>query len=145
MKNLTKRKYSGIRQRNVNEIVWNIYGYKFFNNISCLFNLKKFAIEDLSGHEFDVIVPIKPRNSGSDIVKQIAWEIADKHGVGVADCLNNTNTIADKSFSYMKGYRVLIIDDVITTGRTAAKAEKAIRAFKPQSVQFYALAKASEK
>lgn len=144
MKNLTKRKYSGIRQRNVNETVWNLYGYKFFKNEDCFYNLVEMAREDLEGYNFDVVIPIKPRNSGSDIVLRLATKIAEFTGATLVDCLNNSNTATTKKLS-SRGYAVLIVDDVITSGRTAAKAEKAIRTTKPASIRFYAIAKANMK
>jgi len=146
MKNLTKRAYSGIRKRNVNYTVWNLYGYKFFQNIDCLRKLKEFIDEDLIDVDFDVIVPINPRNSGSDIVLHIAKHIAFKTDSLLVDCLSSNNSSAAKSFmDQVKGKTVLIVDDVYTTGRTAKRAEQAVKTLKPRSISFYALAKAKEK
>lgn len=146
MKNLTRRAYSGIRQRNVNETVWSIYGYKFFQNEDCFTTLIDMSIDDLDGTDFDVIVPIKPRNSGSDIVYRLSVHIATHFDILIVDCLNQTNTKADKAYlNDVKGKKILIVDDVYTTGRTAAKAEKAIKALKPRSISFYAIAKAKDK
>jgi len=146
MKNLTKRSYSGIRQRNVNHTVWNLYGYKFYENSICLQNLEEFAIQDLEGANFDVVVPINPRNSGSDIVYRIAKHIAFNYNALFVECLNPNNITANKAYlDDIKGKNILIVDDVYTTGRTSAKAEKAIKALKPRSISFYAIAKAKER
>lgn len=146
MKNLTKRKYSGIRQKHVNHTVWNLYGYKFYENTICLSNLKSFALEDLQDIDFDIVIPINPRNSGSDIVYRIAKHIAFEKNAQLVECLNHSNSTVNKLFAdTVKGKNVLIVDDVYTTGRTAARAEKAIKSLKPASVSFYALAKAKEK
>ena len=144
MKNLTRRTYSGIRQRNVNEVVWNIYGYKYFHNEDCFETLVKMAIEDLQDYDFDIIIPIKPRNSGSDIVIRIASRLADYFKCTVHDCLNsrnNRNTIKD----YLKNQNVLIVDDVYFTGKTANKAYLTIKGLRPDTLSFYAIAKSNTK
>lgn len=145
MKNLTVNKYKGIRSRDVNHIVWNLYGYKFFENYRCLGVLEEYASTDLSQlvNEFDYIIPIKPRNSGSDIVFRISDYIAKILNCELLDILNYGNGSATKRD--LKGMRILIVDDVITTGNTAAKAEKAIRKLGAKNIQFYALAKAAQK
>ena len=146
MKNLTKRKYRGIRQRHVNETVWNLYGYKFFQNQEALLNVVGMVTEDMESifKDFDYVIPIKPRNSGSDITMKIAEVAATCTHAEIADILNPGNSTA-KRVDYIKGMKVLIVDDVITSGRTARKAEKAIKILKPASIHFYALATAMDK
>ena len=142
MKNLTIRKYSGIRQRHINEVVWNIYGYKYFQNEDCFKKLVEMAKEDLTDYSFDVIIPIKPRNSGSDIVVRLASHLADYFDCPLLDCLKPTNkSLVAKE--HLKNVNVLLIDDVFFTGRTASNAEMAIKPVKPKSISFYALAKST--
>ena len=145
MKNLTKRKYSGIRQKHVNEIVWNLYGYKFFKNENCMATLENFMSDDLSIYSdtFDYIIPIKPRNSGSNIVGRMAEYISNILNCNVLDILHPGNASATKRD--LRGLKILLVDDVITTGRTAAKAAKALEKLGARNIQFYALAKATEK
>lgn len=144
MKNLTKRAYSGIRQRHINEVVWNIYGYKFFQNEDCFRKLVSMAIEDLEGWNFDTIIPVKPRNSGSDIVVRLASKLADHFSCELYDCLSASNgrTLIN---DLLKDRNVLIIDDVYFTGRTADKANSVIKKLKPKALFFYALAKSTTK
>ena len=142
MKNLTKRPFSGIRQRHVNEVVWNIYGYKFYNNEACLDRLISFATEDLQDEDFDIIVPIQPRNSGSDIVRRLAVVVSNNLNKELCDILSSTNSsVTDKTL--LRGKTILIIDDVYYTGKTTRKAEKALQRLKPKKIVCYALAKST--
>ncbi|MDO9152364.1 MAG: phosphoribosyltransferase [Paludibacter sp.] len=143
MKNLTKGAYKGIRQRNVNETVWNIYGYKFFKNEDCFKKLISFAENDLSGLEFDYVIPIKPRNSGSDITYRLAVHIAGFLHCDMIDLLLYGNRSATKRD--LKSYNILIVDDVMFTGKTAQKAFITIKNLKPKTISFYSLAKSDMK
>ena len=142
MKNLTKRLFSGIRQRHINEIVWNIYGYKFYGNYQCFVNLCYAAVEDLREEDFDIIIPIQPRNSGSDIVPKLAQRVGGTLQKQVLNILSSTNSnVTDKT--PLRGKIVLIMDDVYYTGKTMRKADKALQRLRPHKIVYYALAKST--
>jgi predicted amidophosphoribosyltransferase len=142
MKNLTTRKFYGIRQKHVNAEAWHIYGYKFFENQKSLDILNSYAAEDLFSHTFDVIVPIKPRDSGSDLVLQLASHISGLYGWRLMDILKSGNR-STNSKSKLSGLTVLIIDDVLYTGRTCKAAYTAIKKLAPKSIAYYAIARST--
>lgn len=145
MKNITKRSFSGIRQKHVNEVVWNIYGYKFYRNENCLRKLIAFAHDDISTYRLGqdiIVIPINPRNSNSNLVRLVARQIASIFEFKFKPLLSKTNR-GLTSHPDLRGKTVLIFDDVIYTGRTAERAKKALLSLKhpPAKILFYALAK----
>ena len=142
MRNLTTRKFYGIRQKHVNAEAWHIYGYKFFENQKSLDILCGYAAEDLFSYAFDIIVPIKPRDSGSDLVLQLAEHVSSKYGWELLDILRPGNKTVTSKQS-LKGKNVLIIDDVYYTGKTVKAAYTALKKLNPKLIMFYAIARST--
>ena len=120
-----------------NQIARLIYGAKFFNNQKCLDALIDICCADIDASKFDTIVPVQTRDSSFGLPQKLAYAIADKMNLTCLRALSNQNTIAHKS---LYGKKILIIDDVIYTGRTMKKAIKACEQAHAKYIQFFAIA-----
>lgn len=120
-----------------NDIARVIYGAKFFNNEKSLLQLIRIACNDIDPKGIDVIVPINTRDSRYNIPSRIAKKVASILKIKFMDALTANNT---KASTKIKGMNVLLLDDVIYTGRTLATAAAACNKAGAKSVKAFAIA-----
>lgn len=120
-----------------NDIARIIYGAKFFNNDKSLTQLIRIACNDIDPKGIDIIVPINTRDSRYNIPYRIAKQVAAVLKVKFMDALSSANT---KASAKLKGRNVLLLDDVIYTGRTLSIASAACTKVGAKSVKAFAIA-----
>lgn len=126
----------------MDRVAYSLLSAKFSGNKASQRYVNQYAIEDLKSKVkgIDYIVPIKPRDSGSSIVLDMAIAISKYYKIPVADALKIGNTDT-KANANLTGKKCLLIDDVIFTGKTLSKGAQALKKVGAKSVIIYALAK----
>lgn len=126
----------------MDRVAYSLLSAKFSGNKASHRYVNQYAIEDLKSKVkgIDYIVPIKPRDSGSSIVLDMAVAISKYYKIPVADALKIGNTDT-KANANLTGKKCLLIDDVIFTGKTLSKGAQALKKVGAKSVIIYALAK----
>lgn len=120
-----------------NDIARLIYGAKFFNNDISLAKLIRIATNDIDPKGIDAIVPINTRDSRYNIPYRIAKQVASNLKIKFIPALGSANS---KATSQIKGKNVLLLDDVIYTGKTLSIAADACLKAGAKSVKAFAIA-----
>lgn len=139
--NLTDRIYKGLHN-GMDRVAYNLLSAKFSHNKASQRYVNSYAIDDLKSKmaNIDCIVPIKPRDSGSSIVADMAQAIARHYKIPFVDALKIGNT-STKANANIVGKRCLLVDDVIYTGKTLEKATTALIKTGAKNIKTYAIAK----
>lgn len=138
-KNLTKNKYIGIHQSaKISLITRLIYKAKFLQETEAINEICSILILQLHNIDFDFVVAVQPTKSKFSLPHFISQQIADnKKCRYLKTGLKKGNKEASKN---LKGKKVLIIDDVVYSGKTAKKAITAVKKQKPEKIFFLAIA-----
>lgn len=128
------------------------YGYKY---------MVEFLLDETNGMEFDVVcpVPVYGKRTEKDLAFMLAKEYAKRrelpfeellkktkktpkqHKLGKAERLKNLkNAFELKDKTAIRGRKILMIDDIMTTGATLSECATAIKKGKPESVTGLCLA-----
>lgn len=142
VKDLTENKYKGIKKsKSPNEITKEIYRAKFLQEFGSIDFLAKNLLDTLSGVDFDIIVPTNTTHSKVNLPERICSIISETTKVRLLKSgLQDKNKKASKM---LKGKKVLIIDDVVYSGRTMRKCIAAVKKVKPEKIYFIAIAKSN--
>ncbi len=138
--NLTPYKYVGIHHAKApNEITKLIYRAKFLQEPDAVVEIAQRLSEHLRGILFDVIVPVNTTKTKTSLPLALSEQVALLTNKALLKTgLKDQNKTASRQ---LFGKRVLILDDVQTTGRTMRKAVAAVKRAKPEAVYFMAIAK----
>lgn len=124
-----------------NEIAKLILNAKKFGTIKYIKPLFEIVKNEITKSKInvDVIVPIQSQNSKYSIPHKVGKLIAKHFNIDFKDCLTPDNSSCNAN---LIGKNVLLLDDVIYTGKTMNLAIDAIDIKKPKKIIAYAIAKA---
>ena len=128
--------FRGKRTGKANDIARLIYGAKFFDNKACLDSLIKIASNDIDPKFYDCIVPVNVRDSRFNVTCSIAKAVCAKLKLKYINALFNQNGSCS---SAVEGLSVLVLDDVIYTGKTMRKAINSCRYAGARRVSYFAI------
>lgn len=139
VKDLTTFKYKGIKQsKTPNEITKLIYRSKFLQEPAAIDEICDRLFFLLSDVDFNVVIPVNTTHSKFSLPEVLSRHIANKFKKKFkANGLFDKNNYADLS---LEKKRVLIVDDVVYSGKTKMKAIRAVKRCKPEAVFFLAVA-----
>lgn len=135
---ISEHVYRGKISGHVNSVTRLIYGAKFFNDTKSFDALVRLCAGDIHKSDFDCIVPVNTRDSKYNLPANLAKVIASNLKLRYIDALHDHNK---KCRSSVKGLRVLVLDDVIYTGKTMLTAKKSVKAAGAASVTGFAIAR----
>ena len=147
--NINDRIFKGLHN-GMDKFSYNLLVAKFFNQKSALDYLKKFVLADFKkevikkGIKFDIIIAMATRDSKTNIVKEVGKELAKSAGVPIyqLDKDQKIGVVLDRVLQRNPGINILLIDDVIYTGKTANLALKNLAKYKKVGkISFYPFAK----
>lgn len=138
---ITDRIYKGLHN-GMDRVAYNLLVAKFQGAASAQTIINKYAIDDLKSvaPKMDFIIGIAPRDSGSKIVEKLTKAIATQYRKP-SMMMDKGQTLTKAKAGKLKGCKVLIIDDVIYTGKTMRIATKTLLNSGVSLVKNYALAK----
>lgn len=138
---ITDRIYKGLHN-GMDRVAYNLLVAKFQGTVSAQAIINKYAIDDLKtvAPKMDIIIGIAPRDSGSKIVEKLTKAIASRYHKP-SMMMDKGQTLTKAKGAKLKGKKVLVIDDVIYTGKTMNTATKTILNNGAVGVKNYALAK----
>lgn len=146
--NINDRIFKGLHN-GMDKFSYNLLVAKFFNQKTALDYLTKFVLADFKkeilkkGIKIDVIVAIATRDSNTNIVKAVGKELAKSAGVPIyqLDKDQKIGVVLDRFLQRNPGINILLIDDVIYTGKTAKLAMTNLKKYKVGKIDFYPFAK----
>ena len=135
---LTKYNYRGIHTGTgePNHITKIIYKAKLLNSKVHTFVLANIMFNQLKNINIDLLIHCEPTKAKNNLPGRLAYELALKLNIPFIS-INYVNLKA------IQNKNVLIIDDVITTGKTMNKAIEIVNYFAPKNI--YTLAAAITK
>ena len=140
VKDLTVNKYVGIKQsKTPNYITQHIYRAKFLLEEPSVEFLAENIYNTVRFLDFDVIVPTNTTHSKVNFPERLCEYLSKfTEKPHIKSGLKNRNTEASPR---LKGKKVLIVDDVVYSGRTMRKTIKAVKSIGPWAIYFIAVAK----
>jgi len=140
VKDLTVNRYKGIKQsKKPNEITKLIYRAKFLQEFDAIDTLAKNLIETLQGVDFNVIIPTNTTHSKVNLPERICSIISKEKNIRLLKSgLQDKNK---KASQMLKNKNVLIVDDVVYSGRTMRRCINSVKKVKPEKIFFIAIAR----
>ncbi len=130
--------FRGRRSGHINTVTNLIYAAKFFNSHGAFEKLFKICVGDINIKDINAIIPIKPRDSKTNITGRLSRKIAHIKKIRFLDYLTTNNKKMKKP---LNGLNVIIFDDVIYTGTTLEGAMKAAKKAGANKIYGFAIAR----